>query len=140
VSPTASVSPRRIERLLFAGFLGTFAYFQPGGGWNQNARFAQVRAIVEEGRLAIDSFLVYDLVAGADGAPSLRRAPVVRGEVVVGGERRRLGWPDDLDHLRHQALRLVHLAVQQRTHVQDQHQHHGHAHDDHDRVRDCAPQ
>ena len=44
---------RRIERAIFCGFLATYAYFHQGGGWNQNGRFAQARAIAEEGRLSL---------------------------------------------------------------------------------------
>ena len=84
---------RRLEwMLLAASFLG-FAWFHPGGGWNQNVRFALVRAIVEEGRVAVDSFLVYE----ADPAPSasrLVRSPIVDGEVVLRGNRIALYWRD----------------------------------------------
>ena len=59
---------RHVEWLLFVASLLAFAWFHPGGGWNQNARFALVRALVEEGRVAVDSFLVYD----ADPRPGCR--------------------------------------------------------------------
>jgi hypothetical protein len=39
---------------LAAGF--SFAYFYQAGGWNQNSRFDLVRAITEDGSLAIDRF------------------------------------------------------------------------------------
>jgi hypothetical protein len=42
---------QRIELLLFVACLFAFAYFHQGGGWNQNARFAEVRAMAEEGPL-----------------------------------------------------------------------------------------
>lgn len=45
--------------LLFILSWLTFGWFHQGGGWNQNARFAEVRAIVEQGRFAIDDFLIY---------------------------------------------------------------------------------
>jgi hypothetical protein len=41
---------------LFLLALVTYAWFFPGGGFNQNASFDMTRAIVEEGRFAIDSF------------------------------------------------------------------------------------
>jgi hypothetical protein len=34
---------------------GAYAWFCQGGGWNQNSRFDQVRAVVETGRLSIDA-------------------------------------------------------------------------------------
>jgi hypothetical protein len=37
----------------------SYGYFHQGGGWNQNARFDQVRAIVEAGRLSINGHLIY---------------------------------------------------------------------------------
>jgi hypothetical protein len=54
-----ALAPGRAELLVFLATFTSFAYFHPGGGWNQNGRFAQVRALVEEGRFAIDSFLIY---------------------------------------------------------------------------------
>jgi hypothetical protein len=41
--------------LFFLG-LQAYAFFYPAGGWNQNVRFALVRAIADEGRLTIDSY------------------------------------------------------------------------------------
>jgi hypothetical protein len=34
----------------------SYAYFYPGGGWNQNTRFDFVRAVVERGVLTIDAY------------------------------------------------------------------------------------
>ena len=34
----------------------SYAYFYPGGGWNQNTRFDLVRAVVERGVLTIDAY------------------------------------------------------------------------------------
>src|SRR5712671_2263245 len=64
--PTPTTSSRRAEWLLFFACFFAFAYFNQGGGWNQNARFAEVRAIVEEGRFAIDDYLVYRRVPGGE--------------------------------------------------------------------------
>jgi hypothetical protein len=47
---------RRPEAALFALALGAYAYFYQAGGWNQNARFDLVRAIVERGTLTIDDY------------------------------------------------------------------------------------
>jgi hypothetical protein len=41
---------------LFLLAFGAYAYFYQAGGWNQNARFDLVRAIVERGTLAIDAY------------------------------------------------------------------------------------
>src|SRR6478736_273161 len=49
----------RIELLIFLACWFAFAYFNQGGGWNQNSRFSEIRAMVEEGRFAIDDFMVY---------------------------------------------------------------------------------
>lgn len=82
---------RRCELLLFAACFLAFAYFNQGGGWNQNARFAEVRAVVEEGRFAIDDYLVYQRdPAGGD----LVRCPVTRAEYDWDGTRNRLCWVD----------------------------------------------
>ena len=42
--------------LLFAVLFCSYAYFYEAGGWNQNSRFALVRAITDRGTLRIDSF------------------------------------------------------------------------------------
>ena len=82
---------QRIELLLFTACLFAFAYFNQGGGWNQNARFAEVRAMVEEGRFAIDHFLVYRRDPAGD---NLKRIPVDRAEYALDGKRFRLAWVD----------------------------------------------
>lgn len=83
-------SGRRVEILIFAAALFAFAFFNQGGGWNQNARFAEVRAIVEEGRFAIDSFLIYQR-AGGD---VLSRIPIQNGMIERTGRREILCWTD----------------------------------------------
>lgn len=82
---------QRIELLLFSAFFFAFAFFHQGGGWNQNARFAEVRAIVEEGRFAIDDFIVYEV---EEGSPVLRRNAVDHTEYERKGKRFRLAWVD----------------------------------------------
>jgi hypothetical protein len=42
--------------LLVAVLLVSYAYFYQAGGWNQNSRFALVRAIVEGGTVRIDAY------------------------------------------------------------------------------------
>ncbi|HEY2343240.1 MAG TPA: hypothetical protein VGH90_09440, partial [Chthoniobacteraceae bacterium] len=83
--------PQRLELLLFIACFFTFAYFNQGGGWNQNSRFAEVRAMVEEGRFAIDDFLVYVRDADTD---DLFRVPVENAEYRLDGKRYRLCWID----------------------------------------------
>ena len=84
----------RVQRLELAIFIATFfafAYFNQGGGWNQNSRFAEVRAMVEEHRFAIDDFLIYQRDA-ASGV--LRRIPMRDAEYAIDGQRHRLAWVD----------------------------------------------
>ncbi len=84
------MSFRRLELLAFTLSFVTFAWFHQGGGWNQNARFAEVRAIVEQGRFAVDDYLVYRPGEGRH----LVRPHVVRGEFHLGGVRHQLAWCD----------------------------------------------
>ena len=79
---------RRLQLLLFALSFITFAWFHQGGGWNQNARFAEVRALTEQGRLAIDDYLVYQPAEGR----KLTREHVVNAEFVRDGKVHRLCW------------------------------------------------
>lgn len=82
---------RRLELLVFFATWFGFAYFNQGGGWNQNSRFAEVRAMAEQGRFAIDDFFLYRQ-GGADGV--LKRLPVERGQFVEDGKRFHLCWVD----------------------------------------------
>ena len=85
---------RRLDLLLFVACFFAFAYFHQGGGWNQNSRFAEVRAIVEEGRFAIDDFLVYKHDPAQPGGDRFIRVPLDHAEYTFGGERYRLSWVD----------------------------------------------
>lgn len=69
---------RRLEAGLFATLFVAYAWFFQGGGWNQNGRFAQVRALVEQGRFAIDDYLVYRSRETPAG-PVLERHPLPDG-------------------------------------------------------------
>lgn len=82
---------RRIEILLFVVCWLSFAYFNQGGGWNQNSRFSEIRAMAEEGRFAIDNFFVYQLTS--DGS-EIRRLPVKNAEYEKDGQKYRLCWVD----------------------------------------------
>ncbi len=45
-----------LRRTLFVLLFVSFAYFYQAGGWNQNSRFALVRAITNDGTLRIDPY------------------------------------------------------------------------------------
>lgn len=83
---------RRFEWLLFFASFVAFAWFHQGGGWNQNSRFAEVRAIVEEGRFAIDDFLVYKIDPADPTGKRFVRLPLKHTEYTWEGVVRRLAW------------------------------------------------
>ncbi|MDP9292616.1 MAG: hypothetical protein M3O82_09675, partial [Verrucomicrobiota bacterium] len=83
------MAKRHREFFIFAATFFAFAYFHQGGGWNQNSRFAEVRAMVEEHRFAIDSFLIYD---GNEGSEHLTRTSINNGDFVLGGKTQRIAW------------------------------------------------
>ena len=85
---------RRFEWLLFLTCFFAFAYFHQGGGWNQNARFAEVRAIVEQGRFAIDDYLIYKRDPANPDSGKLLRLPMHHAEYEWQGTRQRLSWVD----------------------------------------------
>ena len=84
---------KTFEFVLFLTCWFAFAWFNQGGGWNQNSRFGEVRAIVEEGRFAIDNFFVYLPNATGD---DLARERVERAEYDFEGKRQRLCWVDSV--------------------------------------------
>src|SRR5258708_5735720 len=51
-----SVADRQLAFWLFLLTFVTYAYFQAGGGWNQNSQFDLTRAIVERHTFAIDAY------------------------------------------------------------------------------------
>ena len=81
----------RTEFLLFLACFITFAWFNQGGGWNQNSRFAEVRAMAEEHRFAIDDYLVY---VGDPATHDLFRAPLDHAEYDFAGQRHAMCWVD----------------------------------------------
>jgi hypothetical protein len=83
---------QRTELFLFLTCWFSFSYFNQGGGWNQNSRFAEIRAMAEEGRFAIDHFLVYR--PAGEGGGEIKRYPLERAEYDEGGKRHRLCWVD----------------------------------------------
>lgn len=80
---------RSAQFALFLVSFITYGWFHQGGGWNQNARFAEVRAIVEQGRFAIDDYIVH---FPADGSGVLERAKIVDGGFERAGVRHQLSW------------------------------------------------
>ena len=85
---------RGIEwRLFLAAFLA-FAFFHQGGGWNQNARFAMARAVVEENRFSIDSYLFYSGVEQTEHGPVMLRTPIIDGGFTYGKRDYGVHWND----------------------------------------------
>lgn len=82
----------RIEWLLFAMAFIAFAYFHQGGGWNANSRFAMVRAVVEQGRLNIDSYLIYSLPV--EPGDDFHRIDIQNAEYEQDGLTNVLVWKD----------------------------------------------
>ena len=79
---------RRVEFFLFFAALLAFGWFNQGGGWNQNSRFAEVRAMVDGHELAIDNYFAYQ----RRGGKALRRHRVINGDVTIGTKTSRLCW------------------------------------------------
>jgi hypothetical protein len=85
---------RRVERVLFLAAFLTYGYFHQGGGWAQNARFAMVRALVEEGHYWIDNYLIYTGAGTNEDATALIRLPIIEGVVKKDGVPYALTWVD----------------------------------------------
>ncbi|HEX9501982.1 MAG TPA: hypothetical protein VGA10_10045, partial [Thermoanaerobaculia bacterium] len=56
IQTTLTVADRQLAFWLFLLTFVTYAYFQAGGGWNQNSQFDLTRAIVEQHTFAIDAY------------------------------------------------------------------------------------
>jgi MFS family permease len=56
----ASTARRRSANAIGACLFVAYAYFYQGGGWNQNSRFALVRAILEHQTLRVDDTASFD--------------------------------------------------------------------------------
>jgi len=52
-------SPGRVAIVMTAALVVSYAYFYQAGGWNQNSRFALVRAILERHTLQIDAYQLH---------------------------------------------------------------------------------
>src|SRR4029077_17301606 len=53
------LSDRRSAMVLGVALFISYAYFYQAGGWNQNSRFALVRAIIERHTLQIDAYALH---------------------------------------------------------------------------------
>ena len=58
--------------VVFLVLFSAYAWFHQGGGWNQNARFDQIRAFSERGTWSIERFAYFEEVPDAGG---LRAVP-----------------------------------------------------------------
>jgi hypothetical protein len=79
---------RRIVCFLALALFSAYVYFYQAGGWNQNTRFAMVRAVIEQSTLTIDQTVRYkgELITGdlalhdghyySDKAPGLALAAI----------------------------------------------------------------
>jgi hypothetical protein len=56
---SGQLSPSRTALVLGAVLFISYAYFYQAGGWNQNSRFALVRAILEQHTLRIDDYQLH---------------------------------------------------------------------------------
>jgi len=90
--PLENSPPDRLKALLFIACWLAYAYFHQGGGWNQNARFAMVRAMAEQHTFAIDDYLIY--TAADSHGDSLARVPIRAGRFLLAGHRHTLVWSD----------------------------------------------
>ncbi|MGE5216507.1 MAG: hypothetical protein ACM3SP_05820 [Chloroflexota bacterium] len=68
-------NPTRIGLAIFVLLFVCYGYFFQGGGWNQNSRFDQIRAIVEQQELDINNYLVYQANAVYGGDVKILRLP-----------------------------------------------------------------
>lgn len=93
--PADRFAKRRTEQVLFLTVWVAFAFFHQGGGRNQNVCFAMARAMVEEGRFAIDSYLFYSGTEVTDSGRRLTRTPLVDGKFTFRGQSFYAAWIDD---------------------------------------------
>src|SRR5262245_729763 len=59
VKTSGIARPRRVAVVMTAALVVSYAYFYQAGGWNQNSRFALVRAILERHTLQIDAYQLH---------------------------------------------------------------------------------
>ncbi|HEY2773274.1 MAG TPA: glycosyltransferase family 39 protein [Candidatus Binatia bacterium] len=80
----------RSDALVFALALVGAGYFHQGGGWNQNSRFAMVRAVVEGHTLSIDDYIIYR--KDPSTAQRLERVPAQSANLSRSGSEVALAW------------------------------------------------
>lgn len=90
---------RRLEGTLFALVFLTFSYFHQGGGWNQNCRFAMVRAMAEQHRFSIDSYLIYVPDPASETKDKLNRLTIEYTSVFLPDKTYSLCWMDSKGQL-----------------------------------------
>jgi hypothetical protein len=56
---TLTLHQQRVATVVAVGLLASYAYFYGAGGWNQNSRFALIRAILERHTLQIDAYQLH---------------------------------------------------------------------------------
>ena len=71
----------------------TSAWFHQGGGWNQNVRFSQIRAMAERGTFRVDDYVLYTFERDTEGEPGYRRVSLSDPEA----REVRLPEPNGLD-------------------------------------------
>jgi hypothetical protein len=64
------------RRLIFVILLFSYGWFHQGGGWNQNSRFDQARALADAGKLAINRYCVYHPHRLPDGSLDVELIPL----------------------------------------------------------------
>jgi hypothetical protein len=84
---TTKPPARAVQWTIFLTLLATYGYFFQGGGWNQNSRFSQIRAIVEQGRLSVNDYLLYRVDRSSHAEPRLLRGSVPPEAPLEGIER-----------------------------------------------------
>src|SRR5262245_64689993 len=94
VKTSGIARPRRVAVVMTAALVVSYAYFYQAGGWNQNSRFALVRAILERHTLQIDAYQLHTgdraLYEGhyySDKAPGLSLAALAPAAIAKGTAR-----------------------------------------------------
>jgi hypothetical protein len=64
---------KHIACAIFVMLFASYSYFHQGGGWNQNSRFDQVRAIVENHQLEINEYFLYQISSSSGDSVKVTR-------------------------------------------------------------------
>ncbi|MCC6579174.1 MAG: hypothetical protein IT440_01945, partial [Phycisphaeraceae bacterium] len=73
MTPDTAKPSLALNLIVFVTLWIAYGWFCQSGGWNQNARWSQVRAIVEGGELSINRYCMYAGEITADGSTALQR-------------------------------------------------------------------